>query len=44
MKVALEVISENDGNNITADNYGTWQKRGHKSLNGVVSITSMDTG
>lgn len=42
MKKAVE---ENSGNkDIAAAFDGTWQKRGHTSLNGVVTATSFDTG
>lgn len=40
-----EAITANDGERdlaIAID--GTWQKRGHTSLNGVISATSFDTG
>uniref|UniRef100_A0A1B6JDH1 Mutator-like transposase domain-containing protein n=1 Tax=Homalodisca liturata TaxID=320908 RepID=A0A1B6JDH1_9HEMI len=40
-----EAVSDNDGCRdlaIAAD--GSWQKRGHLSLNGVVSVTSLSTG
>lgn len=44
-KAAEESISANDGcKDIVAAFDGTWQKRGHSSLNGVVSATSFDTG
>lgn len=40
-----EAVNENDnGNNISVIFDGTWQKRGHTSLNGVVTVTSLDTG
>ncbi|GFY20202.1 uncharacterized protein TNCV_208341 [Trichonephila clavipes] len=42
---AKEAICENEGNkNIAVAVDGTWQKRGYTSLNGVVSVTSIDTG
>lgn len=42
---AEESIVENDGDrDIVAAFDGTWQKRGHTSLNGVVTATSVDTG
>ncbi|GFT62511.1 uncharacterized protein TNCV_4601081 [Trichonephila clavipes] len=42
---AKEVICENEGNkNIAVAVDGTWQKRGYTSLNGVVTVTSIDTG
>ncbi|GFT68646.1 uncharacterized protein TNCV_2759191 [Trichonephila clavipes] len=38
-------ICENEGNkNIAVAVDGTWQKRGYTSLNGVVTVTSIDTG
>ncbi|GFY18224.1 uncharacterized protein TNCV_2046301 [Trichonephila clavipes] len=40
-----EAICENEGNkNIAVAVDGTWQKRGYTSLNGVVTVTSIDTG
>lgn len=40
-----ETLESNDGNNnIAAAFDGTWQKRGHTSLNGVVTATSLETG
>ncbi|KAJ4429173.1 hypothetical protein ANN_26176 [Periplaneta americana] len=46
MKVAVEeAVAENDNvRGISAAFDGTWQKRGHISLNGVVTATSVDTG
>ena len=44
-KAAAEAVEENDGSTdvaIALD--GTWQKRGHASLHGVVSATLVDTG
>ncbi|GFY16766.1 uncharacterized protein TNCV_2788881 [Trichonephila clavipes] len=42
---AKEAICENEGNkNIAVAVNGTWQKRGYTSLNGVVTVTSIDTG
>ncbi|GFX17807.1 uncharacterized protein TNCV_2292561 [Trichonephila clavipes] len=42
---AKEAICENEGNkNIAAAVDGTWQKHGYTSLNGVVTVTSIDTG
>ncbi|GFX35619.1 uncharacterized protein TNCV_104241 [Trichonephila clavipes] len=42
---AKEAICENEGNkNIAVAVDGTWQKRGYTSLNGVVTMTSIDTG
>lgn len=46
MKEAIEkAVQENDGSrelSVAVD--GTWQKRGHTSNNGVVTVTSVDTG
>ena len=40
-----EAVNENNNNrDISAAFDGTWQKRGHTSLNGVVTATSVDTG
>ena len=36
--------SEHSGANITVSCDGTWQKRGHSSLNGVVTVIAADTG
>lgn len=51
MKLAVtEAVEENsteseiDDRDLTAAFDGTWQKRGHQSLNGVVTCTSVDTG
>ena len=46
MKGAVEeAVNENDGNrDLTAAFDGTWQKRGHTSLHGVVTTTSVFTG
>ncbi|GFS80505.1 uncharacterized protein TNCV_3178871 [Trichonephila clavipes] len=42
---AQEAIWENEGNkNIAVDVDGTWHKRGYTSLNGVVTVISIDTG
>ncbi|GFU63710.1 uncharacterized protein TNCV_1181751 [Trichonephila clavipes] len=42
---AKEAICGNEGNkNIAVAVDGTWQKRGYTSLNGVVTVTSIDTG
>lgn len=39
-----QAVTENDGDSdITVAIDGTWQKRGHTSLHGVVSVTSLDT-
>ncbi|GFU97297.1 uncharacterized protein TNCV_3889121 [Trichonephila clavipes] len=41
---AKEAICENEGNkNVAVAVDGTWQKRGYTSLNGVVTVTSIDT-
>lgn len=46
MKDAVEeAISINDGNrDLAVALDGNWPKRGHTSLNGVVTATSFDTG
>lgn len=46
MKDAVEeAVSINDGNrDLAVALDGTWQKRGHTSLNGIVNATSFDTG
>ncbi|GFU65092.1 uncharacterized protein TNCV_1352081 [Trichonephila clavipes] len=42
---AAETLSFNNGNpNVPVAIDGTWQKRGHTSLNGVVMAVSVDTG
>ncbi|GFX64249.1 uncharacterized protein TNCV_1499731 [Trichonephila clavipes] len=42
---AAETLSFNNGNpNVPVAIDGTWQKRGHISLNGVVTAVSVDTG
>ncbi|GBM86688.1 hypothetical protein AVEN_29833-1 [Araneus ventricosus] len=44
-EAAKEAIVENNSdNNIAVAVDGTWQKRGYTSHNGVVTVTSMDTG
>ncbi|GFU48401.1 uncharacterized protein NPIL_658851 [Nephila pilipes] len=44
-KATLEAILENGSNdNIAVAVDGTWQKRGYSSLNGVVTVTSIDAG
>lgn len=44
-KAVDEAVDANDGiNEIAAAFDGTWQKRGHTSMNGVVTVTSFDTG
>lgn len=41
---AIEAIVENYGNRDVAACFdGSWKKRGHTSLNGVVTVTSFDT-
>ncbi|GFY56807.1 uncharacterized protein TNIN_474711 [Trichonephila inaurata madagascariensis] len=43
--IAKEVICKNEGNkNIAVAVDGTWQKRSYTSLNGVVTVASIDTG
>lgn len=42
---ASEAIAINDASNdIAAAFDGTWQKRGHTSMNGVVTVTSFNSG
>ncbi|GFV25906.1 uncharacterized protein TNCV_3868731 [Trichonephila clavipes] len=42
---AAETLSFNNGNpNVPVAIDGTWQKKGHTSLNGVVTAVSVDTG
>lgn len=42
---AAEAVKANYGvSKISAAFNGTWQKRGHRALNGVITITSFDTG
>ena len=41
---AANESKENGNSNIAVSLDGSWQKRGHKSLNGVVTAISMDTG
>ena len=44
-EAAHEAIMENDANRDLAAAFdGPWQCRGHSSLNGVVTVTSFDTG
>ncbi|GFW54132.1 uncharacterized protein TNCV_4372061 [Trichonephila clavipes] len=44
-KTVEETVEMNNSNrDITAAFDGSWQKRGHTSLNGVVSETSLETG
>lgn len=41
----MEVVKENNGcADIAAGFDGTWQRRGHSSLNGVITTTAFDTG
>ncbi|GFV30727.1 uncharacterized protein TNCV_951481 [Trichonephila clavipes] len=41
---AMEAICKNEGNkNIAVAVDGTWQKRGYTSLNGIVTVTSIET-
>jgi hypothetical protein len=41
----IEALIENDGDKDNSVIYdGTWQKRSHTSLNGVITVTSLDTG
>lgn len=48
MKIAVEqAVKENDNpqkTDLCVAVDGSWQKRGHVSLNGIVSVTSVDTG
>jgi hypothetical protein len=47
MQAAREAVAGNeeaDPSHITACFDGTWQKGGHTSLNGIVSVTSSDKG
>ncbi|GFU37254.1 uncharacterized protein NPIL_436341 [Nephila pilipes] len=46
MRNAVEDTVKNNNSNrdITAAFDGSWQKRGHTSLNGVVSATCLETG
>ncbi|KAJ4433977.1 hypothetical protein ANN_16296 [Periplaneta americana] len=40
-----EAVALNENSrDITAAFYGSWQKRGHTSLNGVITATSLDNG
>ncbi|GFT72603.1 uncharacterized protein TNCV_974491 [Trichonephila clavipes] len=40
----MEAICKNEGNkNIAVAVDGTWQKRGYTSLNGIVTVTSIET-
>jgi hypothetical protein len=47
MQAARETVAEDeedDPSHITVCFDGTWQKRGHTSLNDIVSATSVDRG
>ncbi|GFS71793.1 uncharacterized protein TNCV_3714911 [Trichonephila clavipes] len=45
MKDAVEAVQENQNiRDILGAVDGTWQKRGYFSMNGVVTVTSVDTG
>jgi hypothetical protein len=47
VQAARETVAENeedDPSHITACFDGTWQKRGHAALNGIISATSVDRG
>ncbi|GBN39555.1 hypothetical protein AVEN_158802-1 [Araneus ventricosus] len=45
LKAVEGVVSRNDNSrDITVALDGTWQKRGHTSINGVITATSLDTG
>ncbi|GFY72437.1 uncharacterized protein TNIN_71191 [Trichonephila inaurata madagascariensis] len=45
LNAVKEAICKNEGNkNIVVAVDGTWQKCGYTSLNGVVTVTSIDTG
>lgn len=41
---ATEAMEINESKDIVGAFDGSWQKRGHTSLNGVVTVTSVDTG
>lgn len=44
-EAAIQAITENNGSSdIAAAFDGTWQRRGHSSLNGVITTTAFDTG
>lgn len=43
-KAAKEAEEDSENTDIPVAVDGTWQKRGHKSLNGVVTATSVNTG
>ncbi|GBO31212.1 hypothetical protein AVEN_275483-1 [Araneus ventricosus] len=45
LKAVEGTVSRNDNaRDITEALDGTWQKRGHTSINGVITVTSLDTG
>jgi hypothetical protein len=47
LQAAREAVAEDEGDDPshkTACFDGSWQKRGHTSLNGIISATSVDTG
>ncbi|GBO41839.1 hypothetical protein AVEN_268230-1 [Araneus ventricosus] len=45
LKAVEGAVSRNDNSrDITVALDGTWQKRGHTSINGVITATSLDTG
>ena len=44
VRESMELNDADDPRNIAAAFDGSWQKRGHTSLNGIVSATSFDTG
>lgn len=43
-KAVKEVVTMNKSSDLCVAVDGSWQKRGHMSLNGVLSVTSVDTG
>lgn len=43
-KAVEEVVDTSESRDICVAVDGSWQKRGHTSLNGVVTVTSVDTG
>jgi hypothetical protein len=43
-KAVEEVVDKSESRDICVAVDGSWQKRGHTSLNGVVTVTSVDTG
>ncbi|GBM86904.1 hypothetical protein AVEN_207411-1 [Araneus ventricosus] len=45
LKAVEGAVSRNDNaRDITVAQDGTWQKRGHTSINGVITATTLDTG